>query len=104
MTGPMTIWEAERVATLRLLLGAGGARPDRLAEVLLEELEAVLRDEHVRVREEVAEVGVAGQDDLRHAQVLEAAADDEVRRREHDERRLVEADGVHQLGRLLRLG
>src|SRR5437868_6263098 len=104
MTGPITICEAERVAKLGLLGAAGGARPHGPAEVLLEELEAVLRDEDVGVREEVPDVRVAGQDDLGRAKVLEAPADHQVRRRQHDERRLVETDGVHQLGRLLRLG
>src|SRR5207248_2823375 len=47
---------------------------------------------------------VSGQHDLGVAEVLERAADGVVRRGKNDERRAVDADRVHQLLRLLRLG
>src|SRR2546425_653938 len=46
--------------------------------------------------EEVADVEIAGEDDLGARQVLERAAHDEVRGREDDERGVVEPDRVHQ--------
>src|SRR5713226_7804863 len=46
--------------------------------------------------EQVADVEVASEDDLDARQVLERAADDEVRRGQHDERGVVETDRVHE--------
>src|SRR6266404_4784813 len=46
--------------------------------------------------EEVADVEIAGEDDLGAGQVLERAAHDEVRGRKDDERGVVEPDRVHQ--------
>src|SRR5712692_3343130 len=46
--------------------------------------------------EQVADVEVAGEDDLEPRQVFERAADDDVRRRENDQRGVVEADRLHE--------
>src|SRR5712691_7196801 len=48
------------------------------------------------MREDIADVEVAGEDDLGAGEVLERAADDEVRSREDDERGVVETDRLHQ--------
>src|SRR5258706_5933388 len=72
-------------------------------EVLFEELQAILRQEKVGVREQVADVEVPGKDRLGAGEVLERAADDHVWRRQHDERRIVETNRLHQVDRLLGL-
>src|SRR5712692_2681182 len=46
--------------------------------------------------EQVADVEVASEDDLDARHVLERAADDEVRRGQHDQRGVVETDRVHK--------
>src|SRR5260221_4385617 len=51
------------------------------------------------MREEVADVEIAGEDDLGPGQVLERAADDEVGGREDDERGVIESDRLHQADR-----
>src|SRR5712691_12288980 len=48
------------------------------------------------MREQVADVEVASEDDLDARQVLERAAHDEVRRWQHDQRGVVETDRVHE--------
>src|SRR5437868_8245012 len=67
------------------------------AEVLFEELDRILGEKQVGVREQIADVEVAGQDDLGAAQVLKRAADHVVRRGQDDQRRVVKADRVHEL-------
>ena len=67
-------------------------------EVFLDQIEAVLRDQEVRVGEDVSNVQVAGQDDLGAAQVFERAADHVVRRRQDHQRGVVEADRCDQVG------
>src|SRR5713101_2398932 len=71
----------------------GAFRP---AEVLLDQLQAVLRQQQIGMSEQVADVEVASEDDLDARQVLERAADDEVRRGQHDQRGVVETDRIHE--------
>src|SRR5260370_14832588 len=97
MTGPITISLAALVAIRTAPLGP---RP----EVLLDELDALLADEHVGVAEEIADVEVSGEDDLRAGEVFERAADGVVGRRQDDQRRAVETHRLQQLGGLARLG
>src|SRR5438309_2297681 len=70
-------------------------------EGVLEQLQAILREQEVCVGEQVANVEVAGQDDLGSGQVLKRAAHHVARRGKDYQRRVVKADCLDELRSLL---
>src|SRR5712672_2688956 len=74
------------------------------AKVVLEQLQTILREQQVRMGEEVANVEVASEDDLGSGQVLERAADHVAWRGKNYQCRVVEADRLDQICRLLGAG